>query len=120
MDSLPQPGARNYTPHLYQTRLHSCKRIRESHWEVRKVLSYYRVKRSSVYRLLKLFNWFAGGLGEQKGAGGKDEELQLDVQDGAGERSSDQVEFAKLRELLLTTGEIRCPKLGRRLTSSDS
>ena len=35
-------------------------------------------------------------------------------------RTPDQVEFAKLRELMLTTGEIRCPKLERRLTSSDS
>ena len=56
MDSLPQPGARNYTPHLYQTRLHSCKRIRESHWEVWKVLSYYHVKRSSLYRWLRRFD----------------------------------------------------------------
>ena len=58
MDSLPQPGARNYTPHLYQTRLHSCKRIRESHWEVWKVLSYYHVKRSSLYRWLRRFDEF--------------------------------------------------------------
>ena len=56
MDSLPQIGARNYTPHLYQTRLHSCKRIRESHWEVWKVLSYYHVKRSSLYRWLKRYD----------------------------------------------------------------
>ena len=37
-----------------------------------------------------------------------------------GLKTPDQVEFAKLGELMLTTGEIRCPKLGRRLTSSDS
>ena len=56
MDSLPQQPGRNYTPHLYQTRLHSCKRIRESHWEVWKVLSYYHVKRSSLYRWLRRFD----------------------------------------------------------------
>ena len=35
-------------------------------------------------------------------------------------RSPDQAEVEKLRELLDTTGEIRCPKLLRRLTSSES
>ena len=81
MDSLPQPGARNYTPHLYQTRLHSCKRIRESHWEVWKVLSYYHVKRSSLYRWLKRYD----ELGENgPGTGGEvDEAVQLDPQNGA-------------------------------------
>jgi len=56
MDSLPQPGARNCLPHLFETRLHSCRRIRESGWPMRKVLSYYHVKRSSVYRWLKRFD----------------------------------------------------------------
>ena len=37
-----------------------------------------------------------------------------------GPKTPDQVEFAKLGELMLTTGEVRCPKLGRRLTSSGS
>ena len=58
MDSLPQAEARNYTPHLYQTRLHSCKRIRESHWEAWKALSHCRVKRPSLYRWLKRFDEF--------------------------------------------------------------
>jgi len=35
-----------------------------------------------------------------------------------GLRTPGQVEFAKLRELVLITGEIRRPKLKRRLTSS--
>ena len=56
MDSLPQPQARNYTPHLFDTRLHSCRRIRESGWPMRKVLSYYHVKRSSLYRWLRRFD----------------------------------------------------------------
>lgn len=56
MDSLPQTRERNYTPHLYETRLHACKRIRESGWPVRKVLSYYHVKRPSLYRWLKRFD----------------------------------------------------------------
>ena len=58
MDSLPQNRGRNYTPHLYETRLHSCKRIRESGWPMRKVLSYYHVKRPSVYRWLKRYDEF--------------------------------------------------------------
>jgi len=56
MDSLPQHGERNYLPHLYETRLHSCRRIRESNWPMRKVLSYYHVKRPSVYRWLRRFD----------------------------------------------------------------
>jgi transposase len=56
MDSLPQHGERNYLPHLYETRLHSCRRIRESNWPMRKVLSYYHVKRPSVYRWLKRYD----------------------------------------------------------------
>ena len=58
MDSLPQPRERNYLPHLYETRLHSCRRIRESGWPMRKVLSYYHVKRPTVYRWLKRFDEF--------------------------------------------------------------
>lgn len=58
MDSLPQQPGRNYTPHLFETRLHSCRRIRESGWPMRKVLSYYHVKRPSVYRWLRRFDEF--------------------------------------------------------------
>ena len=56
MDSLTQPRERNHTPHLFETQLHSCKRIRESNWPMRKVLSYYHVKRPSVYRWLRRFD----------------------------------------------------------------
>ena len=55
MDSLTQKPTRNYTPHSYETRLHSCKRIRESKWKVWKVLPYYHVKRSSLYRWLRRY-----------------------------------------------------------------
>ena len=58
MDSLAQKPARNYTPHSYETRLQSCKRIRESKWKVWKVLSYYHVKRSSLYRWLRRYEEF--------------------------------------------------------------
>jgi len=37
-----------------------------------------------------------------------------------GLRTPDQVEFAKFHELMLTASETRCPKLERRLTSSDN
>ena len=56
MDSLPQRRERNYLPHLYDTRLHSCQRIRESGWPMRKVLSLYHVKRPSVYRWLRRYD----------------------------------------------------------------
>lgn len=58
MDSLQQPRERNYLSHLYETRVHNCKRIRESNWPMRKVLSYSRVKRPSVYRWLRRFDEF--------------------------------------------------------------
>ena len=56
MDSLSQTGVRNYTPHLYETRLHACRRIRESGWPMRKALSYYHIKKPSLYRWLKRFD----------------------------------------------------------------
>ena len=56
MDSLPQKRERNYTPHLYETRLMSCRRVRESKWGIRRVLSYYHIKRPSLYRWLKRFD----------------------------------------------------------------
>lgn len=61
MDSLPQKPGRNYTPHLFETRKNCCKRRRESGWPIGKILSYYHVRRSSLYRWLKRYD----GLGEQ-------------------------------------------------------
>ena len=118
MDSLPQPGARNYTPHLYQTRLHSCKRIRESHWEVWKALSYYHVKRSSLYRWLRRFD----ELGEDglRDRSHKPKTPHPSTICPKAKCFHDQVEFARLRELMLITDEIRRPKLERSLTSSDN
>ena len=48
MDSLTQPAVRNRVPHLFVTRLHCCRRIRESGWPMRKVLSYYHVRWSPL------------------------------------------------------------------------
>ena len=122
MDSLPQTGARNYTPHLYQTRLHGRERIRESHWEVRKVLSYYHVKRSSLYRWLKRYD----ELGED-GLKDRSHKPKTPHPSTICPKAAykvkclhDQVDFAKFRELMLTAGKIRCPKLERRLASSDN
>ena len=56
MDSLAQTKGRNYTPHLLATRVNCCKRVRESGWPVAKVLSYYHVRRSSLYRWLKRYD----------------------------------------------------------------
>lgn len=43
---------RNYIPIDIQTRLHACKRRVISKWPMRKILSFYHVKRSSLYRWL--------------------------------------------------------------------
>lgn len=56
MDSLPQIPERNYRPHTYETRLHCCKRVRESRWPIRKVAQYYHVKKPSLYRWLKRYD----------------------------------------------------------------
>lgn len=61
MDSLAQTKGRNYTPHLLATRVNCCKRVRESGWPLAKVLSYYHVRRSSLYRWLKRYD----ALGEE-------------------------------------------------------
>ena len=56
MDSLPQIPERNYRPHPYETRLHCCKRVRESRWPIWKVAQYYHVKKPSLYRWLKRYD----------------------------------------------------------------
>ena len=56
MDSLPQIPERNYRPHTYETRLHCCKRVRESRWPIRKVAQYYHVKKPLLYRWLKRYD----------------------------------------------------------------
>ncbi len=43
---------RNYIPIDIQTRLHACKRRLISKWPISKILSFYHVKRSSLYRWL--------------------------------------------------------------------
>ena len=119
MDSLPQPGARNWTPRLCQTRLHSRERIRESHWEAWKALSHCRVKRLSLCRWFKRYDGLGeDGLREQGTRWMK--RYNSTPRMALGLRTPDQVEFAELRDLMITTGVIRCPKLGRRLTSPDN
>ena len=120
MDSLPQHGERNYLPHLYETRLHSCRRIRESNWPMRKVLSYYHVRRSSVYRWLRRFD----ELGED-GLRDRSHKPKTPHPSTICPKAAckvkcfhDQAELAKLREPADTTGEIRCRKLIKCLTSS--
>ena len=122
MDSLPQQPGRNYTPHLIETRLHSCKRIRESGWPMRKVLSYYRVKRPSLYRWLRRFDELGEDSLRDRSRKPKAPHPSTICPKAAYKAKyfHDQIEFAKLRELMLTTGEIRCLKLERCLTSSDN
>lgn len=47
---------RNYIPIDLETRFHACKRVKESHWKISKVCSFYHVKRSSLFRWLKKFD----------------------------------------------------------------
>ena len=47
---------RNYFPLDTDTRYHACMRKGESNRPIRKILSYYHVKRSSLYRWLKRFD----------------------------------------------------------------
>lgn len=47
---------RNYIPIDIDTRFHACERRVVSSWPIRKILSFYHVKRSSLYRWLKRFD----------------------------------------------------------------
>lgn len=55
MDILTQ-HQRNYIPIGLQTRFHACKRVKESHWKIAKVCSFYHIKRSSLFRWLEKFD----------------------------------------------------------------
>lgn len=54
MDIVSQQ--RNYIPIDLQTRFHACKRVKESHWKISKVCSFYHVRRSSLFRWLKKYD----------------------------------------------------------------
>lgn len=56
MDILAQKRQRNYSPHSPETRLHACKRVRESGWTAKRACSYYHVSRASLWRWLKAFD----------------------------------------------------------------
>lgn len=47
---------RNYIPLNIEIRFNACLRRIESKWPIRKILSFYHVKRSSLYRWLKRFD----------------------------------------------------------------
>lgn len=47
---------RNYIPIDLVTRFYACKRVKESKWKIRKACSFYHVKRSSLFRWLKVFD----------------------------------------------------------------
>lgn len=47
---------RNYIPIDIETRFHACSRRIVSSWPIRKILSFYHIKRSSLYRWLKRFD----------------------------------------------------------------
>ena len=47
---------RNYIPIDIETKFHACMRRIVSLWPIRKILSFYHIKRSSLYRWLKRFD----------------------------------------------------------------
>ena len=47
---------RNYLLIDIDTKLHACLHRLVSNWPIKKILSYYHVKRSSLYRWFKKFN----------------------------------------------------------------
>ena len=47
---------RNYIPLDIDTRFHACQRRIESNWPIKKILSFYHIKRPSLYRWLKRFD----------------------------------------------------------------
>ena len=47
---------RNYLPIDIETKYQCCLRRKKSKRSIRKILSYYHVKRSSLFRWLKLFD----------------------------------------------------------------
>ena len=47
---------RNYLPLDVETKYHACLRRVESKWPIKKILSYYHIKRQSLYRWLKVFD----------------------------------------------------------------
>ena len=86
---------------------------------MRKALSYYRVKRSSLYRWLKCFDELGEDGPREQGARWM-RRYNSALRMVLGLVSPDQTEFAKLRELADTAGEIRCRRLIKCLASSDS
>jgi len=54
--SIINQNGRNYRPIDLETRFHSVKRLLESKWKIKKVCSYYHVKKSSVYRWICLYD----------------------------------------------------------------
>ena len=56
MDILAQKRQRNYSPHSPETRLHACKRVRESGWTAKRACSHCHVSRASLWRWLKAFD----------------------------------------------------------------
>ncbi len=47
---------RNYVPIDLETRYHVCLRKVESSWRIKKILSFYHIRRPSLYRWLLLFD----------------------------------------------------------------
>ena len=47
---------RNYLPIDIETKYHACNRRLISNWPIKKILSFYHVKRPSLYRWIKQFD----------------------------------------------------------------
>jgi transposase InsO family protein len=62
MDIISENAARNYLPLDLETRLHCCRRRKESGWPIRKICSYYHVRRPSLFRWLRRYDGTPGSL----------------------------------------------------------
>jgi len=56
MDIIEQKAERNYTPVDLATRVSCCERRSKSGWSIKKICSYYHVRRSSLFRWLSKYD----------------------------------------------------------------
>ena len=65
MGIISQENARNYLPLDVQTRLSCCQRRANSGWSVKKICSYYRISRQSLWRWMARYDGTAASLADR-------------------------------------------------------
>lgn len=95
--------------------------VRDSGWTAKKTCAYYRVGRKSLRRWLRRFDGTRESLADLAAQGARRIKRYNDApREVLGCKPPNQVEVEKLSRLLHDTDEVRCPKLAKRLTSSES